>query len=78
MPGSRIRYFIHAYRVDLAWVAFVLLNLLAMQLIIEWQTIPFLIIWISLTAVYGWRLWRFGSALATVLVVTLATGGLIG
>jgi signal transduction histidine kinase len=78
MPGSRIRYFIHAYRVDLAWVAFVLLNLLAMQLVIEWQTIPFLIIWISLTAVYGWRLWRFGSALATVLVVTLATGGLIG
>src|SRR6185437_6058060 len=60
------------------WVAFVLLNLLAMQLIPAWQTVPFLIIWISLTAVYGWRLWRFGSALATVLVVTLATGGLIG
>ena len=66
------------YRADLAWVAFVLLNLLAMQLIPAWQTVPFLIIWISLTAVYGWRLWRFGSALVTVLVVTLATGGLIG
>ena len=66
------------YRADLAWVAFVLLNLVAMQLIPAWQTVPFLIIWISLTAVYGWRLWRFGSALATVLVVTLATGGLIG
>jgi signal transduction histidine kinase len=66
------------YRADLAWVAFVLLNLLAMQLIPAWQTVPFLIIWISLTTVYGWRLWRLGSALATVLVVTLATGGLIG
>jgi signal transduction histidine kinase len=69
---------VRGYRADLAWVAFVLLNLLAMQLIPAWQTVPFLIIWISLTAVYGWRLWRFGSALATVLVVTLATGGLIG
>jgi signal transduction histidine kinase len=69
---------VRTYRADLAWVVFVLLNLLAMQLIPAWQTVPFLIIWISLTAVYGWRLWRFGSALATVLVVTLATGGLIG
>jgi len=66
------------YRADLAWVAFVLLNLVAMQLIPAWQTVPFLIIWISLTAVYGWRLWRLGSALATVLVITLTTGGLIG
>jgi signal transduction histidine kinase len=78
MRQSRIVRLARSYRADLAWVAFVLLNLLAMQLIPAWQTVPFLIIWISLTAVYGWRLWRFGSALATVLVVTLATGGLIG
>lgn len=77
-PQSRIIRLARSYRADFAWVAFVLLNLLAMQLIPAWQTVPFLIIWISLTAVYGWRLWRFGSALATVLVVTLATGGLIG
>ncbi len=69
---------LNTYRADLAWVLFVGLNLLAMQLIPEWQTVPFLIIWISLTAAYGWRLWRFGSALTTALVVTLATGGLIG
>jgi signal transduction histidine kinase len=67
-----------AYRADVAWVAFVLANLLAMQLLPGWQTVPFLIIWISLTAVYGWRLWQLGSALATVLVITLLTGGLIG
>jgi signal transduction histidine kinase len=78
MRSNRIFRLIRAYRADLAWVLFVGLNLLAMQLIPEWQTVPFLIIWISLTTVYGWRLWRFGSALTTVLVVTLATGGLIG
>jgi signal transduction histidine kinase len=59
-------------------VLFVGLNLLAMQLIPAWQTVPFLIIWITLTTVYGIRLWRLGSALVTVLIVTLATGGLIG
>ncbi len=75
---SRVVRLTRTYRADLAWVAFVLLNLLAMQLIPAWQTVPFLIIWISLTAVYGWRLWRLGSALVTVVVITLATGGLIG
>ncbi len=78
MRVGRILRLARAYRADLAWVAFVLLNLLAMQLIPAWQTVPFLIIWISLTAIYGWRLWRLGSALVTVLVIMLATGGLIG
>lgn len=78
MPHNWILRLARTYRADLAWVAFVLLNLTAMQLIPAWQTVPFLIIWISLTTVYGWRLWRLGSALATVLVITLATGGLIG
>src|SRR6185437_11704744 len=78
MRHGRMVRLARTYRADLAWVAFVLLNLVAMQLIPAWQTVPFLIIWISLTAVYGWRLWRLGSALATVLVITLTTGGLIG
>ena len=44
----------------------------------QWQTVPFLIIWLTLTAIYGFRLWHLGSALLTVVTVTLATGGLIG
>jgi signal transduction histidine kinase len=64
--------------VDIAWVVFVGLNLIAMRLIPSWQTIPFLVIWVSLTAIYGFRLWRVGSTMLTVAAVTLATGGLIG
>src|SRR5580658_3758456 len=75
---GRVLQLARTYRTDLAWILFVGLNLLAMQLIPDWQTIPFLIIWITLTAAYGVRLWRLGSALVTVLIVTLATGGLIG
>jgi signal transduction histidine kinase len=66
------------YRVDIAWVIFIVLNLLAMRLVPAWQTVPFLIIWLSLTILYGFRLWHLGSTLLTVVTVTLATGGLIG
>lgn len=49
-----------------------------MRIIPEWQTVPFLIIWVTLTAAYGFRLWKLGSTILTVVIVTLATGGLIG
>ena len=75
---DRVRQFARAYWVDIAWAVFIGLNLLAMRLIPAWQTVPFLIIWISLTAIYGFRLWRLGSTVLTVAIVTLATGGLIG
>ncbi len=75
---DRVRQFARAYWVDIAWAFFIGLNLLAMRLIPAWQTVPFLIIWISLTAIYGFRLWRLGSTVLTVAIVTLATGGLIG
>ena len=43
---------------DIAWAVFVGLNLAAMRLLPAWQTVPFLAIWVSLTVVYGFRLWR--------------------
>ena len=61
---------------DIAWAAFVGLNLAAMRLLPAWQTVPFLAIWISLTAVYGFRLWRLQPTILTWAAVTLATGGI--
>ncbi len=78
LPGDRIRRIARAYWPDIAWAVFVGLNLIAMRLIPAWGSVPFLIIWISLTAIYGFRLWRLGSTVLTVSLVTLATGGLIG
>lgn len=74
----RASRFAKAHWVDIAWMAFIALNLLAMRLVPSWQTVPFLIIWLSLTTLYGFRLWRLGSTVLTVLVVTLVTGGVIG
>ncbi len=47
MSGNRILRWVPAYRVDIAWVIFIGLNLLAMHLIPAWQTVPFLAIWVS-------------------------------
>jgi len=76
--AERVRQFGRTYRTDIAWAIFVGLNLVAMRLIPAWGSIPFLIIWISLITVYGFRLWRLGSTVLTVSLVSLATGGLIG
>jgi signal transduction histidine kinase len=78
-PALRDRFLrsLRASWLDIVWVAFVGLNLFAMQVSPPWQTVPFLVIWVSLTALYGFRLWRLGSTMVTVAFVTLATGGLI-
>ncbi|MGD0703818.1 MAG: HAMP domain-containing sensor histidine kinase [Trebonia sp.] len=63
--------------VDIVWAVFVGVNLLGMREMGSWSTIPFLVIWVSLTLVYGLRMWRLQPAILTVAVVTLATGGII-
>jgi hypothetical protein len=40
---------------------FAVANLVAMALVPSWETIPFHFIWISLTLVYGFRVWSPGN-----------------
>jgi signal transduction histidine kinase len=63
--------------IELAWVAFSAANLAAMVHWESWETIPFHFIWVSLTLVYGFRVWRTGPTLATLSLVGAATGALI-
>ena len=80
-PWSMVRRVLHRARTawaDVAWAMFAGLNLAAMRLLPAWQTVPFLVIWVSLTVVYGFRLWRLQPAIFTLAMVTLATGGIIG
>ena len=58
-------------------MVFVGVNLLGMREMGAWSTIPFLGIWVSLTLIYGFRMWRLQPAIMTVAVVTLATGGIV-
>jgi signal transduction histidine kinase len=58
-----------------AWVAFSLVNLAAMLLVPEWETVPFHFIWVSLTLLYGFQVWRTRPTVA-VLVFVMATTGI--
>ena len=62
---------------DIAWAVFVFLNLAVMRLLPSWGTVPFLAIWVSLTIIYGFRLWRLQGTILTWAAVTVATGGII-
>ena len=57
---------------------FSLANLAAMLLIPAWETVPFHFIWVSLTLLYGFRVWRTRPTLAVLAVVMALTGLLIG
>jgi two-component system OmpR family sensor kinase len=63
--------------IEVGWGLFALGNLAAMALWEPWETVPFHFIWVSLTLVYGFRVWRVGATLTTLSVVFLATGALI-
>jgi two-component system OmpR family sensor kinase len=59
------------YWPELAWGVFAALNFAALVLIREWETVPFHYIWVSLTLVYGFRVWRMRATLITLFAVCL-------
>ncbi len=63
--------------IDAAWAAFALVNLVAIFLLPRWETVPFHFIWVSLTIVYGFRVWRISPTLWTLALVIGSTGLLI-
>src|SRR6266545_1555299 len=62
---------------EVTWVAFAATNLVAMAIWPSWETIPFHFIWISLTLLYGFRVWRPAATSLTLLAVVTSTGSLI-
>ena len=66
------------YRVELLWVAFALANYAAMIASPSWETIPFHFVWISLTLLYGFRVWPVRGTLIGLACVMAVTGASIG
>jgi two-component system OmpR family sensor kinase len=62
---------------DATWVAFALANLAAMVYWPSGETIPFHLIWISLTILYGFRVWSLQATGGILAGVVLGTGVLI-
>lgn len=63
--------------VELGWAAFAAVNLAAMVASPSWETIPFHLIWISLTLVYGFRVWGSPQTLLALGAVVVGTGASI-
>jgi len=62
---------------EAAWAVFAAANWVAMIAWPAWETIPFHFLWISLTFVYGVRVWRTQTMSLVLLVVIFATGASI-
>ena len=65
------------YRVELLWVGFAAANYAAMIAWPSWETIPFHFVWISLTVLYGFRVWPMRATLIVLGFVIVFTGASI-
>jgi signal transduction histidine kinase len=63
--------------IDVAWAAFAAANLVAMFAWPDWETIPFHFIWVSLTLLYGFRVWPLRPTFAVLSLVIVTTGVVI-
>ena len=61
------------YRVELLWLAFALASSVGMFVTPDLRTVPFFFIWISLTSVYGFRLWPLPATLLVLAGVIAVT-----
>jgi signal transduction histidine kinase len=63
--------------IEIAWGIFAALNLMAMLLFGDWETVPFHFLWVSVTLLYGFRVWSVRSTVWTLAVVMATTGTFI-
>jgi len=60
--------------IEVAWGAFAAANVAVILTLSQWETVPFHFIWVSLTIVYGFRVWRIRTTVILLAVVMLVTG----
>ncbi len=77
-PPREWRRLARRYRVELIWLAFAAANYAAMVAWPNWETIPFHFVWISLTLLYGFRVWAMKPTLIVLVGVMTMTGISIG
>jgi two-component system, OmpR family, sensor kinase len=71
---SAIESTLRRHWVEVAWGAFAAANVAVILTLTDWETIPFHFVWVSLTPVYGFRLWRLRTTMVVLLVVIAVTG----
>jgi signal transduction histidine kinase len=62
------------YRPEIMWALFAAANVEVMFMLDHWQTVPFHFIWVSLTILYGFRLWKPWPTAIVLAAVMVTTG----
>jgi signal transduction histidine kinase len=78
MLPDRWEWPLRKYWVDIAWGLFAVVNLTGMLAFPSWETVPFHFIWVSLTLLYGFRVWRAWPTALTLSLVMIGTAVVIG
>jgi signal transduction histidine kinase len=68
---------VRRYRIELLWALFAAANYAAMIAWPYWETVPFHFVWISLTLLYGFRVWPLRATLVVLGSVMAFTGASI-
>jgi signal transduction histidine kinase len=68
--GSTLR----KYWLEVGWAIFATANLAVLYFLTRWETIPFHFIWVSLTIVYGLRVWSLRSTVYVLSAVMVLSG----
>jgi signal transduction histidine kinase len=63
--------------VDIGWAIFAIANLLGMLVFATWETVPFHFIWVSLTILYGFRVWPMKPTLSVLGTIIVMTGAVL-
>jgi signal transduction histidine kinase len=63
--------------VDAAWLVFWAASLCAIVIFPRWETVPFHLIWISVTILYGFRVWGPRPTMWILIAVIVTTGAAI-
>jgi signal transduction histidine kinase len=65
---------VRRYWPELLWGVFAAANVAFMVVVDEWQTVPFHFVWVSLTILYGFRVWPLRTTALVLVAVGLTTG----
>ena len=65
------------HSLEAVWALFAAVNIGAMIAWPSWETIPFHFVWISLTLLYGFRVWAPRATALILSAVVLTTGASI-
>jgi hypothetical protein len=63
---------------EVAWGVFALLNFAVLFLLPDFETVPFHLVWVSLTVLYGFRVWPMRATLTVLAVVCALSAASLG